>query len=91
MQSLEEAEEKARSFGTVVCQSIGQHLVQVVPVRDSMSRNTEIVYRLDGWDRPRLEIVRVFAGVEPEPIPTYGEYLEGRVNAGLHIGPVTGR
>jgi hypothetical protein len=87
MQSLEEAEEKARSFGCVVTSPVGSHLVQIVPTRDSFSRNTQLTYRLDGWDVDRTKVLAVLAGAPVVPRETYAAMLEQRT---LKIGGVTG-
>jgi hypothetical protein len=90
MQSLEHMETQCRAFGGVITQAVGSHLVQVVKEPGRLGGGASLVYRIDGWGARRTEVIAVLAGTPPEATPTYGEYLENRVNAGLHIGPVTG-
>jgi len=88
MESLEQAEDRARSFGCVVTWAVGQHLVQVVPTRDGMSRNTSITYRIGGWDVDRTKVLALLAGQAPQPRETYQQMLESRVGGGLKISGV---
>jgi hypothetical protein len=89
MKSLEEMEREATDFGGTRTFTVGDSLVQVIAVRDGLSRNMALEYRLNGWPVHRLQVVRVLAGNEPEPRETYQEMLENRVGGGLKISGVS--